>query len=95
MDHEQANLDALNKIIALQAELITFLKAENARLTASQIVYQPPAAPFTQPAYPWTPVSPVWPSQPYYGTTGDPIPGSNIIITNASDHLDFGKAKVG
>ena len=79
MDYEQAHLDSLNKVISIQNELITYLKAEIERLKASQIVTTPSGPlPYTQPGLvfpntqPFVPGNPTpwYPSYPY-GTSGD------------------------
>ena len=59
MDYEQLHLDSLNKIISVQSELISFLKAEIDRLKTPQININPP--PINYPLG-----TPANPQQPYY-----------------------------
>ena len=70
MDYQQAHLDSLNKVIAVQNELIAFLKAEIERLNTASIFINTPntiTSPNTNPGvspYPYLPFigSPITPA---------------------------------
>ena len=98
MDYEQAHLDSLNKVISVQNELITFLKAEVERLRVFQYTNSSPITYPTYPTYPW--------DQIIYATSGGPTPpitggtlpsGSQQLSTTDGTelHLDFSKTLQG
>lgn len=92
MDHEQAHLDALNKVILIQSELILYLKAEIERLKLSQIYINAPTSPFNpiNPVYPYVNPQPFVPTQPgplgppYVVTCGDTTSVSDIAGNSTS-----------
>lgn len=72
MDPVQANTDNLNKIIKLQDDLITYLKAEVDRLKAPQSYVNTPISPLDPTQYPGH--QPY--VQPYPGFIGPPYTGT-------------------
>jgi len=82
MTHEQAHLDALNKIILVQTDLIEYLKKEIARLTAAQI-YIGPNLPYTNDLlYRNTPNITINPPPVYPFITGGPgSPAGTVTLS--------------
>ena len=86
MDYEQAHLDGLNKVISVQNELITFLKAEVERLKLSQLYIGPPTVTppgQTYPGMPYIPGVPINPIYPWYG-------GPSSVGTTTTDKIVIG-----
>lgn len=87
MDYQQAHLDALNKVISTQNELINYLKTEIERLKASQLVLNPP----TIPAYPQPPYVPqpgLGQPIPFIPGTPPQFPYSPFIVTSGDTKSD-------
>jgi hypothetical protein len=92
MDYEQAHLDSLNKVIRIQDELITFLKAEVERLKATKVGEPFPFYPgVVNPIYPGiiypqepnqVPSYPGYPVYPGYNPLSPPF---TVTSTNGTD----------
>ena len=95
MDYEQAHLDSLNKVISVQNELITFLKAEVERLRVFQYTNSSPITYPTNPCDQITYTTSGGPTPPITGGTL-PLGSQQLSTTDGTElHLDFSKTLQG